>query len=195
MRLLFGLLNGLSIGVVAGAQIPAEDSRNVNLPGTNTHSTMPVYRTRADWEARKAQLRKQILFSAGLLPMPVKTPLSPHIFGRIENKDYSVEKVYLETMPGYYLAGNLYRPLRKSGKLPGVVAPHGHWAYGRLENQPLASHPTRAIQLARQGFVVFSYDMVGYNDTMQTPHEFGNPREQLWGFGPLGLQLWNSIRA
>src|SRR4029077_15611786 len=76
-----------------------------------------------------------------------------------------------------------------------VVAPHGHWTYGRLENQALASHPTRAIHLARQGFVVFSYDMVGYNDTMQTPHDFGDQREQLWGFGPLGLQLWNSIRV
>ena len=37
--------------------------------------------------------------------------------------------------------------------------------------------------------------MVGYNDTIQTPHVFGDAREQLWGFGPLGLQLWNSIRA
>src|SRR5258708_40037284 len=37
--------------------------------------------------------------------------------------------------------------------------------------------------------------MTGYNDMVQTPHEFGTPREQLWSFGPLGLQLWNSIRA
>lgn len=183
------------ITTCAVAQIPAQDSRNADLPGTDTHFTMPAYRTRAEWELRKAHLRKQILFAAGLLPMPAKTPLQPHIFGRIENKDYSVEKVYLETMPGYYLGGNLYRPLGKTGKVPAVVAPHGHWSYGRLENQPLASHQARAVQLARQGMVVFSYDMVGYNDTMQTPHDFGDPREQLWGFGPLGLQLWNSIRV
>jgi dienelactone hydrolase len=37
--------------------------------------------------------------------------------------------------------------------------------------------------------------MVGYNDTIQTPHDFGGPREQLWSFGPMGLQLWNSMRA
>ena len=37
--------------------------------------------------------------------------------------------------------------------------------------------------------------MVGYNDTLQTPHEFGGKVEELWSFGPLGLQLWNSIRA
>ena len=43
--------------------------------------------------------------------------------------------------------------------------------------------------------MVFCYDMVGYNDTIQTPHDFGNPAEQLWDFGPLSLQLWNSIRV
>ncbi len=50
--------------------------------------------------------------------------------------------------------------------------------------------------MARQGFVVFTWDMVGWNDSKQIPHEFGlSPREQIWGFGPLGLQLWNSTRA
>ena len=56
--------------------------------------------------------------------------------------------------------------------------------------------PARAINLARQGYVVFAYDMVGYNDTIQTPHDFGDTKiEELWNFGPFGLQLWNSIRA
>jgi dienelactone hydrolase len=177
------------------AQIPHEDSRNSNVPNTDTHFTMPVYRTLADWEAHKQKLKSQILFAAGLTPMPEKIPLHPVIFGRIEHSDYSVEKVYFESLPGYYLCGNLYRPLGRSGRLPGVLSPHGHWDYGRLENEPLNSVPLRAINLAKQGFVVFSYDMVGYNDTIQTPHDFGDPREQLWGFGSLGLQLWNSIRS
>src|SRR5205085_10622604 len=177
------------------AQVPSQDSRNTNIPNTDTHFTMPVYKTRAQWEARAAKLRKQILFAAGLEPMPERNPLTPQIFGRIENNDYSIEKVLLQTLPGYYLGGNLYRPLGKSGKFPAVLTPHGHWTYGRLEHTELASIPARSINLARQGYVVFAYDMVGYNDTTQTPHAFGNPREQLWSFGPLGLQLWNSIRS
>ncbi len=177
------------------AQAPAQDARNTKVLHTDMHFTMPEYRTLAEWEARKAHLRKQILSAAGLLPMPEKTPLNPQIFGRIENKDYLIEKVLLETMPGYYLGGNLYRPLGRAGKRPAVASPHGHWNYGRLEHQPLGSIPARCINLARQGYVVFSYDMVGYNDTIQTPHVFGGPAEQLWVFGPLGLQLWNSIRA
>jgi len=189
------------LGSVAGgafclmAQIPQEDSRNTNVPNTDTHFTMPAYRSLAEWEAHKQKLRAQILFAAGLIPSPVKNPLNPVIFGRIEHSDYTIEKVYIETLPGYYLCGNLYRPRGRSGKVPGVLAPHGHWDYGRLEHQPLISVPLRCINLAKQGYVAFSYDMVGYNDTIQTPHDFGGPREQLWGFGPLGLQLWNSIRA
>ncbi len=185
----------LLAALCAAAQVPSQDSRNTNIPNTDTHFAMPVYRTLAEWEAHKKKLRNQILFAAGLLPMPEKNPLHPVIFGRIEHADYSIEKVYIETLPGYYLGGNLYRPRGRSGKLPGMLSTHGHWDYGRLENQPLNSVPARGINLARQGFVVFSYDMVGYNDSIQTPHDFGSPREQLWSFGSLGLQLWNSIRA
>src|SRR5215472_16773282 len=182
------------------AQIPKQDSRNINTPDTNTHFQMPVFRTREAWLAKAAFLRKQILSSAGLLPMPEKTPVHAEIFGRLEHGDYSVEKVLLETYPGFYLGGNLYRPLGKASPFPAVVSPHGHWAYGRLENTALVSVPARCINLARQGFVVFSYDMVGYNDTNQFPHGDNGPglggrREDLWSINTMGLQLWNSIRA
>ena len=101
----------------------------------------------------------------------------------------------LETLPGVYLGGNLYRPKNSPGKHPAVLSPHGHWTYGRLENQPLDSGPEFGMNLARQGYVAFLWDMVGYNDTLQLPHMFGSPAEQLWGFGPFGMQLWNAIRA
>jgi dienelactone hydrolase len=188
----------LIISILAGfalAQVPAQDSRNVNPPNAKTQFQMPVYKTLVQWEARAAHLRKQILSAAGLLPLPERTPLHPQIFGRLERTGYSVEKVLLETLPGFYLGGNIYRPLGKSGKFPAVATPHGHWTYGRLENTPAASVPGRCINLARQGYVVLSYDMIGYNDTIQTPHHFQGQREALWSFGPLGLQLWNSMRV
>ncbi|MGP8243393.1 MAG: alpha/beta hydrolase family protein [Bryobacteraceae bacterium] len=180
------------------AQIPATDSRNTDLPDTRTHFAPRHYATLAEWETRKAELRKQILSAAGLMPMFPKNDLHPEIFGRVQGRDYTIEKVLLETLPGYYLGGNLYRPSKPApaGGFPAVVSPHGHWSYGRLENTDIASVPARCISLAHQGYVVFSFDMVGYNDTLQTPHDFGNnPRDELWDFGSLGLQLWNAIRA
>ena len=166
----------------------------------DTHFQMPVFASREAWLDEAAFLRNQILASAGLLPMPDKTPVHVQIFGKLEREGYSVEKVLLETYPGFYLGGNLYRPMGKHGPFPGVLTPHGHWAYGRLENSDRVSVPARCINLARMGFVVFSYDMVGYNDTNQFPHGdngpgLGGPREDLWNINIMGLQLWNSMRA
>jgi dienelactone hydrolase len=194
------ILFALTSAALAAAQISDQDIRNTSIPDMNTHFQMPVFASRAEWLEKAAFLRKQILASAGLLPMPEKTPLNAQIFGKLERGDYTVEKVLLETYPGFYLGGNLYRPRGKQGPFPGIVTPHGHWAYGRLENTALASVPARCINLARQGFVVFSYDMVGYNDTNQFPHgdngpHLGGPREDLWSINTMGLQLWNSIRA
>ena len=182
-------------GAVAAAEIPERDDRNVTVPNTDTHFTMPASESRAAWEAHKAEVRERILWAAGLLPMPEKTPLNPQIWGRIDRDGYSVEKTYIETLPGYFLAGNLYRPAKRSGRVPGILLAHGHWQYGRLEEQPLYSAQTLAANLTLQGNVVFMYDMVGYNDTIQTPHRFRGAREELWSFTPLGLQLWNSTRA
>ena len=176
------------------ASLPAEDARNTVL-SSRTHYTMPVFATRDAWQERAAFLRKQILASAGLLPMREKRPLNAQVFGKLERQGYSVEKVLLETLPGFYLGGNLYRPLGQQGPFPGVVSPHGHWAFGRLENTALVSVPGRAISMARQGYVVFTYDMVGQNDTNQIPHHWSEARHDLWNIGPMGIQLWDSIRA
>ncbi len=166
---------------------------------------LPSYPTKEAWLTRAAQLRQQILTSAGLSPMPAKTPLNAQIFGKVDKGDYTLEKVYFESLPGHFVSGNLYRPKTASqsvgGKAPAVLCPHGHWAYGRLENQPLNSGSARAASFAKQGYVSFIWDMVGYVDSTAIPHTFasghreGFTRETLWGVNLLGLQLWNSIRA
>lgn len=157
--------------------------------------TMPSYRNEPEWEARRQSLRKQILVAAGLWPEPVKCPLNAQIFGRLDRDEYSIEKVYFESYPGFLVTGNLFRPRGRSGPFPAVLSPHGHWPYGRLQNSELCSVPARAITLARQGYVVFTYDMVGYNDSRQVRHRLEGDREALWGLGSLGLHLWNSIRS
>ena len=177
------------------SQIPQQDARNTIIVTTDTPLPLPRFSSLSAWEQRKAFLRNQILVSAGLSPMPDRTPLHPQIYGRIEAKDYTIEKVLIETLPGFYLGGNLYRPRKSAEKHPAILNPHGHWNYGRLENTPAYSGPSLGISLARQGYVVFAYDMLGYNDTIQMPHHFGSPEQRLWSFGPLGLQLWNSIRS
>ena len=165
-------------------------SRNVH-----TVYTFPGY-TKAEWMEKSAELREHILVSNGLTPMPEKTPLNAHIFGRIEREDYTVEKVYFEAYPGFFTTGNLYRPKGKQGPFPGIVSPHGHWGRGRLENSEAGSVPGRCINFAKQGYVIFSYDMVGRVDSgEQINHAYGGEREALWGLSLMALQLWNAIRS
>ena len=190
----------------------ADISRDVRTRVRHQHMVcdLPVYPTRAAWEARAEQLRRQILVSAGLWPMPEKRALNPHITGRIEREDYTIENVYFESVPGFFVSGNLYRPRHGQNPFPGVVCPHGHFRHGRLTHDDSCSIPARCISFARQGYVAFAYDMIGYNDSsLQAPemagHMDGKPRYRqtaffdrrgfLWGISLLGMQLWNSIRA
>lgn len=172
-----------------------------------------------EWEERKEQIRNKLLLSAGLQPEPPRTPLKARIFGEVEAEGFKVAKVYFESLPGFLVTGNLYSPLGIPGPYPAILMPHGHWEFGRLQNGPTGSIPARGIDFARQGFVVLSIDMVGYNDSFQLPHDgqksraqlkadvplpyeprrfrgdFDFPRARLYGLSLGGLHLWNGIRA
>jgi len=172
---------------------PPESGERPAYRTLNDRFAVPRY-SLPDWQRRAAYLREHILASAGLLPLPEKTPLRPEVFDEQKHDDYSVAKVYFESRPGFFVTGNLYTPAGR-GPFPAVLLPHGHWTYGRLENSEISSIPGSAISLARQGFVAFTYDMVGYDDSRQLTHAFGGKRESLWGLSLAGLQLWNGIRS
>jgi dienelactone hydrolase len=168
------------------------------------------------WEARRKEVREQVLVATGLWPMPEKTPLNPVVHGKIDRDDYTVEKVFFASYPGHYVSGNLYRPKGKTGKVAGVLCPHGHWPNGRFfertekETQEQiakgaektlegARYPlqARCAELARMGCVVFHYDMVGVADSQQIPHRegFTDAAAELHLQSFMGLQTYNSIRS
>ena len=181
--------------VFAEASQVVSDARASTPRDVNTPYTFPGY-TKAEWLEKAAALRQQIRVANGLVPTHAPTPLNAEIFGKIEREDYSVEKVHFEPFPGFFTTGNLYRPLGKSGPFPGIVSPHGHWSRGRLEDIERGSIPGRCINFAKQGYVIFAYDMLGYNDSgKQIDHRYGGVREGLWGLSAMGLQLQNSISA
>ncbi len=174
----------------------------------NTPREFPQIGTVEEWKHRAKDIQEQVLVSCGLWPLPEKTPLNAHISGKIEREGYTIENVYFETYPGFFLAGNLYRPSGKGkGPFPAVLNPHGHWQGGRLERKDEGSVVARCVSFARQGMVAFAYDMAGYNDTrfadsstnlsVDIVHrQFAtNHADQLWNISLMGLQTWNSIRA
>ena len=166
---------------------PRRDTIRTNKEGADFQPPATIQA----WRDRARAVREQLLVTQGLWPMLPKTPLQPKIFGKVERDGYTIEKVVLETLPGFTLSGNLYRPIGKAGKLPALLCPHGHWEDGRVnpEVQP------RCIRWAKLGAVVFMYDMVGYNDSKPFGHVFLNDRLRRWGLSLVTLQTWNSIRA
>jgi hypothetical protein len=171
--------------------------------GTNTLFFMTPFNDLEEWESYAAELRRRVLVACGLYPMPERTPLNAKVYDTIEHPDYIVEKAYFEARPGLLVTGNLYRPVGE-GPFPGVICPHGHWEFGRLEDGERGSVPARCITMARMGMVVFTYDMVGYNDSCQFAKDWGHgggisgeerQRQALWGLHPFSVQLWSSIRA
>ncbi len=186
----------LGIFFVAILLLLSTEGRGEEFRRLDQEQTPPEFATLEEWLARAHELRTRIMVSAGLEPLPARTPLDPRLSTPVTRDGYTVQNISLETLPGFYLTGNLYRPLGIDPPYPAVLGPHGHWKNGRLENSELSSVPGRAINLARRGAVVFTYSMIGYEETKDLiPHRFDEPRYQLWGFGPMGLQLWNSLRA
>ncbi len=178
-----------------------QDRRMTDLKTHDTPWTFQKPASLDEWKNKRDRIRRKILISCGLWPMPESGQLKYEIFEKKENEDYTVEKVLLETFPGYYATGNLYRPkpdpANPGQRYPGVLCPHGHWTNARLahtaDDSVLAA---RSISFARQGYVCFAYDMVGYSDNKALlDHNFGGRREALWGIIPAGFQLYTSLKA
>ena len=114
----------------------------------------------AEAEQRKQVVREKFLANIGGLP-DYKGPLNPRITGRIQAEGYSIEKVIFESLPGFYVTANLYRP-NQAGRYPGILLQAGHTQEGKPEGQRLAAN------LALKGFVVLAFDPVGQGEREQT---------------------------
>ncbi len=143
-----------------------------------------TYHDAATWNKRAAIIRAGILEGAELTNMPAKSKLNILITGKRTVNGYTIENIAIETLPGYYLTGNLYTPINTSKPTAGILSPHGHFHDPDGRFQP--DEQKLCATLAQMGATVFAYDMVGYGDSKQSNHEI--PKA-------LKLQTYNSIRA
>ncbi len=140
------------------------------------------------WQNHASSVRNQLKKGMELETFPTKTPLNPHFRNKKAMNGYTVESVVFESVPGFFVAGNLYKPTGAiaNKSLAGIICPHGHWDqpedYGRYRNDM----QLRCASFAKMGAVVFSLEMVGYGESIQVNHEYQNG---------LLLQTWNGIRA
>jgi dienelactone hydrolase len=183
----------LKFGPTYGTVVPTSDHRLGPLRDLDAHFPFTPSASKDAWQARAAALRRQVRVALGLWPWPTRTPLNPVVHGAVQRAGYTVERVFFESVPGFFVTGSLYRPTGRTGKLPAVLSPHGHWPGGRFQDVPEAERraqlasgaerfdngarhilQARAVQLARMGALVFLYDMIGDADSVQIPRHIAH---------------------
>ena len=199
----------LFLAVLAASFANAEDTRLQPPKDLNGYFPFNPPSSLSEWDMRKDYVRRQILVAEGLYPMPTRTPLNAVVHGKVEGDGFTVEKVYFESAPGFFVTGSLWKPKVIKGKVPGVLFAHGHWKDARLSletdaklRQEIANGGERferggksifqslCIQLARMGCVVWQWDMLSDSDSVQIPreivHTFAKQRPEMntvenWG--------------
>ncbi len=117
-------------------------------------------RTIADAERHKKSVRQKIMNMLGGLP-EYDGPLNARVTGTIQADGFVIEKIIYESLPGFFVTADLYRPSRP-GRYPGVLLQSGHTQEGKAEPQLLAAN------LALKGFVALAFDPIGQGEREQT---------------------------
>src|SRR5262245_15878525 len=162
--------------------------------------TLADVHTLADWQARRANYRQQLLEMLGLSPPPPRGALKATLTGKVETEKFTVEKIHFQSLPGLYVTANLYLPKTLKGPAPAVLYLCGHLrtikdgiAYGTKVGYQ--HHPA---WLAEHGYVALIIDTLEMGEIEGEHH--GTHRRGMWwwptrGYTPAGVETWNAMRA
>jgi cephalosporin-C deacetylase-like acetyl esterase len=154
---------------------------------------------RAQWEARRPELRQQYLEMLGLWPLPERTRLNARVTGVIERDEgFRVEKLHFQSRPRLYVTGNLYLPkdAKEGAKLPAVLYVCGHSDRGRDGNKAAFQH--HGMWFATHGYVCLVIDTLQLGEIAAIHHgtyRYGRWWWQARGYTPAAVECWNGIRA
>jgi dienelactone hydrolase len=141
--------------------------------------------------ARQAEVRRRVLTLIGGLP-DYHGALNAKVTRTTRRDGFSIDHVRFESLPGYYVTANLYRP-DLPGRHPAILMSMGHWESGKAAGQLLSTH------LARKGFVVLAYDPVGQGERQQAYDSrvgrsiLGGATEQHFTNGPAAILMGQSV--
>lgn len=121
-----------------------------------------LYKTKEDWNERKAELKNCMELSLGLDKAPKSPNSKPILTKKRKYKDYSVENIGLEILPGVYTTGSIYKPYPLKQESPVIIMPNGHFGDGRYR----ASEQIRAAMLAKLGAIVINFDLFAWGESL-----------------------------
>jgi hypothetical protein len=127
-----------------------------------------LYSTKEEWEKRKTELKACMITSFGLDKAPPTPKSKPLLTPKRIYKDYSVENIALEILPGVYATGSIYKPYPLNKKAAVILTPDGHFGDGRYRKD----EQYRCAIMAKMGAIVVSYDLFAWGESLlQFPEE------------------------
>lgn len=167
--------------------------------------------SKAEWEKRRPELRKQFLAMMGLDPLPERTKLNARITGTVEGEGFVVEKLVFESRPGLFVTANVYSPSpspssplhhgeREAKKHPAIlyVCGHGNVVENKVSYGSKVHYQYHPAWLAAHGYVCIVLDTLQLGEVPGEHHGTYKLNRWWWqsySYTPGGVELWNAIRA
>ena len=129
--------------------------------------------TRKDWLAWRKGLLPAVKATLGRLPG--KVPLKPEILAEWREDGLIKQKIVFNVEDGLSANALLYRPENMKGRLPAILACHGHGPYGKdaimgvRAGSPIAANIKEhnydyGFQMAKAGYAVIAIDWRGFGE-------------------------------
>ncbi len=158
---------------------------------------------KADWENYQKELKGKVFAS---LDKFEKTPLNIQVTGKIQRKNFTVEKILFESHPNFFVTGCLYIPEKRQNPAPAIIYCSGHTdiAFRGDVYQPVI------LNLVEKGFVVFGLDPIGQGERLQyadpetgkskiggstTEHSYAGVQTLLAGTSLSDYFIWDGVRT
>ena len=118
-----------------------------------------LYSDRTTWEARTDSLRTALKEAFCMTGVPEHFDGKVYLGAKRTYKDYYVQNIGIEILPGVWATGSMYHPVKyKKGKCPVILNPHGHYEDGRYTDLI----QIRCAMQAKLGCVSIAYDMFAW---------------------------------
>jgi hypothetical protein len=144
-----------------------------------------LYADSASWEKRKTELKSCLIETLKINKLPSFPASKPILVNLRKYEGYTIQNIALETLPGVYLTGSIYKPTKIKGKIPAMLCPNGHWKDGRYR----PDQQYQCAMLAKLGIIAISYDLFAWGESrLQFAEEFH--RTSL----AMEMQVINSLR-
>jgi hypothetical protein len=171
------------------------------LEERNEH--VAAFKTENDWVGYQNHLKKNFY---GSLDMFEKTPLNARTTGILERETFFVEKVVLESQPGFYLTAGLFIPKVRQHPAPAVIYACGHTELGFRSE----TYQHVILNLVEKGFIVLAFDPAGQGERLLYPdpetgkskiggstaeHSYAGIQTLLNGTSLSDYFIWDGIRV